>query len=164
MIVSARPGRDSGWTLFRIRARPELAAFAAARTVIEGTTGWQLHDGILASRRRSAACPMYGESRHGSAPVTESKWCILSFAVRDWRCDALQPECGKAVTTSRNRMWYGASCAAGIILSASTGRWQMPGPFTTILTANRNYWREGLESKEETSGTKFCCRSRAGAA
>lgn len=40
----------------------------------------------------------------------------------------------------------------------------MPGPFTIIRTANRNYWREGLENKEETSSTKFCCRSRTGAA
>jgi len=40
----------------------------------------------------------------------------------------------------------------------------MPGPFTIIRTVNRNYWREGLESKEETSSTKFCCGSRTGAA
>jgi hypothetical protein len=65
---------------------------------------------------------------------------------------------------SRNRMWYGASCAAGIILSASTGRSQMPGRFTKILIANLNYWREGRESKEETPGAEFRCRSRAGAA
>jgi hypothetical protein len=88
--------------------------------------------------------------------------CISS--IRDWRCDALQPECGKAVTMSRNRMWCGASCAAGIILSASTGRWQIPGRFTKILTANLNYWREGLESKEETPCAEFRRGSRAGAA
>ena len=40
----------------------------------------------------------------------------------------------------------------------------MPGPFTIIRTENRNYWREGLESKEKTSSTKFCCGSRTGAA
>src|SRR5271169_6322626 len=40
----------------------------------------------------------------------------------------------------------------------------MLGPFTIIRTVNRNYWREDLESKETTSGTKFCCGSRTGAA
>jgi hypothetical protein len=33
-----------------------------------------------------------------------------------------------------------------------------------ILTANLNYWREGLESKEETPCAEFRRRSRAGAA
>src|SRR3974390_1683038 len=65
---------------------------------------------------------------------------------------------------SRTGTWCGASGGAGIILSACIGRWPMPGPFTTIRTANRGYWREGLESKEETSCAKFRCGSRAGAA
>ena len=35
---------------------------------------------------------------------------------------------------------------AGIILSAYTGRWLMPGPFTIIRTANLSYCREDLKS------------------
>lgn len=72
--------------------RPELAAFAAAQTVIEEIDRMAIARWDFGFETRSAACLTCGESRHGSAPVIESKWCILSCAVRDWRCDALRTD------------------------------------------------------------------------